>query len=134
MIADNQSNQLEPEPIEDHLSSDVSSGITTTSGSSVIEVGVLKRYIPYTPVTEAEVEFYAQYSWWSTIFFTLFGAFFGVAAGSLIALVQGSNPETAPVILTWIAILSGVAGGIFFVCAVTMTTLKNKNKPWKSTS
>lgn len=132
MTTNSQPNQLDAEPVEDHSPPDVSSGITTTSGD-LIEVGMSKRYISYTPVTEAEVEFYAQYNWWSTIFFTLFGASFGVAAGCVIALVQGSNPETAPIILTWFGIGSGVVSAIFFVIALAMTYLKNKYKPWKST-
>lgn len=99
----------------------------------VIDVQLPKRTSTYHPVTEAEIEVYAQFGWLSSLLFTFFGVLSGFALGCLAAVLQGNLLPAGRTTLGWLAGVVGAVSVIFLVFGIALMVLQRKNKQtWKT--
>ncbi len=98
-----------------------------------LDIRISKRTSTYLPVTEAEIEAYAQLGSFESIFLTILGILWGFALGCMVALIQGNLTDASKASLISLSITTGVVGLIFLILAVIMIILKRKSKKaWES--
>lgn len=98
-----------------------------------IDIHIQKRKSTYYSVTKAEINQYAQFGVFATIFLSLFGALAGLALGSLVALLQANIPTIAQATLRVLGWLSGAVSVVFLLLAITLFIFQfNSKKSWEA--
>jgi hypothetical protein len=100
----------------------------------IIQTSISKRSSTYYPVTEAEMDDYAQLGFLSSLFLTLFGLFAGFVGGCITALAQGTIPDPSKSILMGLSVGAGFVSVVFLCISIFYRVLQSKHKKrWKLT-
>lgn len=121
---------MTPNESEEKSKANPSQYMITQKGYHVIKTA--KRSSTFFSISEAEIEIYAQYSWLSSLFLTIFGVFMGFATGCYVAIIQTNN-STVNNTLWWLAGITFFSSIIFITLAIILNKLAKKNlKKWES--